>query len=200
MNKLSPEDSDLFFDIFFPLLDFVNHRHKIVPSIENMVRTKEEKGFLNPIDLMKISLKLWENADNEIDEYIQAATFNDGHSSRNNDAGSRVAERIEILNSWKQNRISDKFFVERHLKSGSIFISGANAVYNVKGLQSSWEEMLWYSKLPTMLDATLIPFKGVIISDGLAKLSRIIFGPGIRADLKRIYMTAKKNGQIKTAL
>ena len=196
MNKLSPEDSDLFFDIFFPLLDFVNHRHKIVPSIENMVRTKEEKGFLNPLELMKISFKLWENAENEIDDYSSA-------TSRNNDNdgnSSGQAERIKILNSWKQNRISDTFFVERHLKTGSIFITGVKGVYNVKGLKSSWEEMLWYSKLPTMLDTTLIPFKGVIVSDGLGKLSRIMCGPGVRKDLKMIYMTAKKNGQIKTAL
>ena len=46
----------------------------------------------------------------------------------------------------------------------------------VKGLFSTWEEMLEES--PVLLDAVLIPFRGSIISDGLVVPYRIYFGKG----------------------
>ena len=75
-----------------------------------------------------------------------------------------------------------------------------NSVYLVNGIVSSWEEMLQYAPMPTLLDATLLPFKNVIISDGLVSVVPIMFGPNIRANFKEIYMDAKKSGKIRTII
>lgn len=56
----------------------------------------------------------------------------------------------------------------------------------VKGLFSTWEEML--GKSPVLLDAVLIPFRGSIISDGLVVPYRIRFGKGAAEDFKEMYM------------
>jgi hypothetical protein len=54
--------------------------------------------------------------------------------------------------------------------------------------------------MPVMLKATFIPFRDVIISDGLVMPYNIISGSGIKRMLKDVYMTAKQNGQIHRSL
>lgn len=68
------------------------------------------------------------------------------------------------------------------------------------GIISSCEEMLRYNSPPVVLDATLIPFKDVIISDGLVSVLPVAFGGGYRSSFKEIYMNAKNKGKIHTAL
>jgi hypothetical protein len=73
-------------------------------------------------------------------------------------------------------------------------------VYQSIGIISSWEEMLFRAPMPLMVDATLIPFRDSIISDGLVMPYNIYMGPGMRSMFENIYMTAKKNGQIISKL
>lgn len=40
-------------------------------------------------------------------------------------------------------------------------------VYQVAGIMSSLEEMFQYAPMPLMVEATLIPFRDVIITDGI---------------------------------
>ena len=81
-------------------------------------------------------------------------------------------------------------------KKGSVFISAEDgAVYMVKGLLSSWAEMVGES--PVLLEAVLIPFRDSIISDGLVVPYRICFGKGAIEDFKEVYMNAKRNHTIR---
>lgn len=75
-----------------------------------------------------------------------------------------------------------------------------NSVYKIHGIISSWEEMLHGVPTPTLLNATLLPFNNMIISDGLVSVAPVMFGPNSRADFKEIYLDAKKNGNIITFL
>lgn len=54
--------------------------------------------------------------------------------------------------------------------------------------------------LPIMLNATLIPFKDKIISDGLVIPYSVCFGKGYSSEFKNIYLTAKKNKIIHFSL
>ena len=91
--------------------------------------------------------------------------------------------------------------MERHLKNGTIFISMEDEeVYQVSGIISSWEEMFCGAPMPLMVEATFIPFRDVIISDGLVMPYNIIMGSGIKRSLKDVYMDAKKNGRIHRTL
>ncbi len=96
-----------------------------------------------------------------------------------------------IVAGWKR-RVADKFILERHLRSGSVFISlRTRDVYLVKGIFSSWEEVLCGFPPPVALDAVLIPFKNVIISDGLVSPYNITFGKNYTSSWKETYMSAK---------
>ena len=103
-------------------------------------------------------------------------------------------EYAQIVAGWKQCK-PGRYILERHLKKGSVFISAEDgAIYMVKGLFSTWVEML--GEAPVLLDAVLIPFRGSNISDGLVVPYRICFGKGAREDFKEAYMTAKRNRKI----
>ena len=91
--------------------------------------------------------------------------------------------------------------MERHLKKGTIFISMEDEqVYQVSGIISSWEEMFYGAPMPLIVEATFIPFRDVIISDGLVIPYNIMLGGGMKRMFKDVYMAAKKSGQIHRSL
>ena len=91
--------------------------------------------------------------------------------------------------------------MERHLKKGTIFISLENEeVYQASGIISSWEEMFYGAPMPLIIEATFMPFRDVIISDGLVMPYNILVGSGMKKMFKDIYMAAKKDGRIHRSL
>ena len=178
--KLNHEDAKLFYQLWLPLLNYVNNNYHIL--VDEIDFTS---GKIDPQDAAEVAHFLWERT-GIIDDYLEQTDLSEEHT--------------EILKSWKRC-VSGKFIIERHLKKGSVFIStDDNSVYMVSGIIDSWEEMLRNAPIPTLLDATLLPFKNVIISDGLVSVVPIMFGSNSRADFKEIYMDAKKNGKIKTSI
>lgn len=174
---LSKEDAELFYKLFFPLLDFVNKKFKINSEIGDIYFGKK----IDFRDAKEIADCLWENTA-IIDEYLS-----------NNDLPE---EHKNIVLGWKK-RIAGKFIVERHLKKGSVFINTENEeVYLVSGIISSWDEMLCGRPLPAALNTVLIPFKDVIITDGLVVASGVYFGKNMTLEFKDIYLNAKKNAAI----
>lgn len=176
---LSNEDAKLFYDLWMPLLDYVNRTCGLFPEIPE----------INPEDGVdfesagEIAQYIWNHRE-VIDAYLEYSDLPEDHRN--------------IVSRWKDG-ISGKFILERHLKKGSVFISTEDeTVYLVKGIYSSFDDILHGSPVPIMLRATLLPFKDVIISDGLVTLFSVRFGKNYATDFKETYMTAKRNGSIKT--
>ena len=182
MSVLSAEDADLFFELFLSLINFTNRKR----NIDDTLGVVEAPKQLPPKAGMKIADVLWSNT-GLIDEYVAEHTT------------STSTEHLEILMSWK-SCIRGRFFLERHLKSGSILIDSKDNVYRVTGITTSFEEMFIGCKLPIIITATLLPFKNVIITDGLLTSDTTIFGTGYREALKVIYMDAKETGTIRRRL
>ncbi len=178
---LSREDAELFYELFFPLLNFVNEKFKINDEVGEIY-------FGKRIDFRaakEIADRLWENT-GLIDEYLAEKKLPE--------------EQKKIVLGWKK-RISGEFIVERHLKKGSVFICAEDEeVYLVSGIISSWDEVLCGRPLPAVLKAVLIPFKNLIISDGLVVASNLFFGKNMTSEFKDIYLDAKKNGGIHKSL
>ena len=173
--RLEQSDAALFYQLWFPLLDFVNRKYHVCPEAE----TIDQRQGVDARDAKKIADYLWSHIE-VIEEYLAAAKLQN--------------EYAQIVAGWKQCK-SGRYILERHLKKGSVFISAEDgAVYMVKGLFSTWAEMLGES--PVLLDAVLIPFRDSIISDGLVVPYRIYFGKGVREGFKEEYMNAKRNHTI----
>lgn len=182
MKTLTQEDGQLFYKLWFPLLDFVNKKYQINKRLKSMATAKS----LDPKEVKEVANRLWDNVQ-VIDAYL--------------DENEQLPEEHRaIIRSWKR-RIQGQFMMERHLKDGTIFISVEDEkVYQVSGIMSSWEEMFFYFQMPLMIEATFIPFRDVIISDGLLQPFDIIIGSGMKKIFKDIYLTAKKNGEICRSL
>ena len=143
------------------------------------METIDQEQGVDARDVKTIADYLWSHIE-VIEEYLAAAKLQN--------------EYAQIVAGWKQCK-SGRYILERHLKKGSVFISVEDeTVYMVKGLFSTWAEMLGES--PVLLDAVLIPFRDSIISDGLVVPYRIYFGKGVREGFKEEYMNAKRNHTI----
>ena len=182
---LSSEESSNFFRLFLPLLQAVNYNYEISDTLEEQLRA----GRPSMKDLKEVANVLWEDT-GILDEYIKAVSAQDGLSEE---------DRL-VLEGWK-HPVSATFVLERHLSKGSIFINPETGkVYLVKGLTQKWSELLPGAKPPIVLKATLIPFCGCIISDGLVAPFRVSLGPGYRESFKQLYLEAKQSGKIITSL
>ena len=179
---LPEEDGRLFFSLWRPLLDFVNAARKI-NSLTDLASGKPADASA----VKEISDSLW-NDPSVIDAYIEEKGMN-----------LRGEER-QILSGWK-HPVRGRFILERHLKNGSVFISAeGDKIYLVRGITTAWEEMFAYRPLPILLDATLIPFRDVIITDGLVMPMSVLIGSGMAKGFKEQYMTAKRRGEIIASL
>lgn len=176
---LTNEEAKQFYDLWIPLLDFVNQKYRLIKELYGMTSPKE----LPLQSAALISFKLWENKD-IIDEFVQS------------DFKEMDEEGIEIVNSWKK-AIHGEFIVDRHLRNGSVLISTDNSeVYIVKGIYSSWREILENFPIPQIVDATIMPFKDVIIHDGIVAPYGVCFDREMSEDSKQIYLMAKANGNL----
>ena len=176
--RLSEEDGKRFYDLWLPLLDYVNEKR----GVNSNLRDIKLSDCLDPAEVKEVSDVLWADT-NLIDRYL-----NDAEGIADNDR--------ELLKSW-EHCVSGQFVLERILKKGAILISvKVEKVYQVSGIISTWDEMFGFMHLPLMINATLLPFEDVIISDGLIQTYNVIIGSNMARRFKDIYLAAKKNGQI----
>lgn len=130
-----------------------------------------------------ISSKIWEDKD-IIDEFVLS-----GFKKMDE-------EEIAIVSSWKR-AIHGKFIVDRHLRKGSVLISvDNNEVYVVKGIYSSWQEILEGYPMPQIVEATLMPFKDVIIHNGVIVPDGVCLSRNMSDQSKQTYLVAKSNGNL----
>ena len=174
---------DRFYQIWRPLLHFANEELKVVSNLSG-------KGPKDSIDVnlaMKVRDALWKN-EIVLEQFI---TKNPAQLS---------PDDLVIAESWKYRR-QGQFIIFKVLKKHAIFISQDKRadVFAVKGLYSSFEEMLG-PYIPALVETVLLPFGDEIITDGLLQSYNIMFGSGIRGELKEIYDDVKERGAIITTL
>jgi len=179
---LLPEDGKLFFELMWQLQYYVNQKKGFHTSITS----RAEYANLPTEKKLQARDALWDHP-----ELIEA------YVHENPD--SLPSEELEIVQKWK-GFIKGSFFLLRHLKKGSIFISDGDQVYSVHGIQDPLDEVIPSYALPLMTKAVLLPFKGQITYDGLLQSYSVHFGGGIRSNLNHTYAVAKQKDRIITTL
>ena len=177
---LTETQAKLFYDLWIPLLDYVNRKYKLRKAFYGM---DSPKGL--PSDVVRsISGKLWEDT-SVIDEYILK---NEQDMSE---------EQISIVRGWKKV-IQGKFVVERHLKNGSILVScdEDGRVYRVRGIYSSWRALMGTLPMPQIVETSLIPFQDVIIHDGIVMPYGVCLGKNMADQARNMYLDAKERKKI----
>jgi hypothetical protein len=179
---LPPHQTGRFYRIWFALFQYVNEQLQLVPALPAIPK----EGSISPPDAFKLRNALW--ADDSLRErFIEA-----------NPAGLSPAD-LALVASWRY-RLAGTFYIARHLKKYSIFLSEQpDHAYGVLGLVSPIEEIVG-PVLPLMVQAVLLPFEGQIIYDSLLQPYNITFGPNIRRRLNDTYRNIQEREGIITTL
>ena len=175
--KLSFQDAELFFELMWPLQFYVKEHLNLLPEVKSLTAYRELDGQ----GRMEIRNALWDNLQ-LIADYVQTNPDN------------LSTEHLGIVAQW-QNCVRGTFFIERMLKNYTVFIQD-ETVYGVLGLLDPLNEIIDKRALPMYVQAVLLPFKGMIIYDGLLSSYPVFFGGGVSGDLKATYNKAKRKGEI----
>lgn len=181
---LEPHDVELFFKLHRALMFFVNQRLKVIP---NKVATPDEFAALSPEMRLKVQDALNDNLD-------LIESFVDENPAR------LSADELDIVRSWR-HLVTGKFYVFRELKKYTVFLSTTSPAiaYGVLALSQPFEDLIGPC-LPVLTQTVLLPFKGMIVYDGLMTSYNISFGPGIRRNLNEDFKEAKARHGIVTSL
>jgi hypothetical protein len=180
---LPAQETARFYRVWFALLNYVNAQRHLVASFP----AAPGEATIPPADAVALRDALW--ADDALRDRFIA----------DNPAELPPAD-LALVASWR-HRLAGSFFIERYLKRHAIFLSETTPAraYGVLGLVSPLEEIVGPS-LPVYVQAVLLPFEGRIIHDSLLRPYPIMFGPGIRGDLKAAYRDAQEREGINTSL
>jgi hypothetical protein len=182
MMHLSTEQVGRFYNIWFPLLHYVNEQRGVVESFP----AEWGAASVDSETAAPIRDVLWE--DDTLREMFIAEN-----------PAELSAGDLALVESWK-HRVTGSFFIFRHLKKYTIFLSGESPVraYAVLGIAGSIEEIIG-PNLPLYVKTALLPFEDCIIYDSLLLAYSVYFGGGIRRDLVDAYRSIQeREGVIMT--
>jgi len=177
---LSPDDAALFYRAWGALLTWVNDQRSIVPRF---VRPTPDHP-IDPSLANKIKDVVW------AEDVLREQFLAEG-------AADLGREERDLIASWT-HRVSANFVILKHLQKHSIFLH--EDVYGVLGIYTPLEVM--FPSVPVFVDAVLIPFRDVIITDGLIRSPgvHLTFGGGARRSLNAQYGAARAVSQVRTTL
>jgi hypothetical protein len=180
---LSREDSALFYRLSRSVLAYTNRRLSILQG----VATAEEVAALPLHEVVKLRDGFYGKVE-LLTRYLDE-----------NPSGF-APEDLAIIASGR-HRVTGNFYILRHLKPYTVLASENPAhLYGVLGLEQPIEDVLNGAPLPAGAQAVLLPFRDRIIYDGLMRLYRITYGPGIRRDMNETYRRLKDSEGIIEAL
>ena len=181
---LEPQDVELFFRLHRTLMFFVNQRLKVVPD---KLATPDEFAALSP----QVRLKVRDALNAHLDLIESFVDENPAHLSD---------DELDIVRSWR-HLVTGRFYVFRELKKYTVFLTTTDPAiaYGVLALSQPFEDLIG-PYLPVMTQTALLPFKDVIVYDGLMSSYNVTFGPGIRRNLNEDFKTAKDRHGVVTSL
>ncbi len=180
--SLTPGEVERFYAIWFPLLYEVNQQLRLVPVFPR----NRGDAPVSPEQALPLRSALWENV-SLLDRFVAE-----------NPAGLSASD-LAIAASWK-HRVAGRFYVFRHLKKHSIFLSADRAAqgYGVHTLVSPFAELLG-ERVPQVAHTVLLPFEGKIIYDSLITPASFTWG-GPWVDLEARYRDLRERGELMTDL
>jgi hypothetical protein len=183
--QLTRPEADQVFRLHHQFMHFVNQQLQIDPSL----KTLEQFKYVSSESMMKIRNAFLDDSE-LITSYVSTNPYNDSQ------------EDLEFISSWR-HRVSGKFYMFRQLKKHMVFLTSGKepaVAYGVLALAQPFEDMMQGARLPILVDAILLPYKGQIIYDGLLSRHGIYFGGGMKRLLNETYKNAKERFGIVTSL
>lgn len=145
---LSREDAKLFYKIYFGLLEFTNNKYKI----RSNYKIYNKKG-INPYDITDIIDVFWENKDVIVLEFCLANPYKFN------------SEELKLTCEFKKG-IRDMFIVAKFYEEYTA-VMNKERTYMIKGINDNLDNVISYKNLPETVIMTILPFRDVLIYDGV---------------------------------
>ena len=181
---LTSHELEQFFKLHRAIMFFVNQRLNVIPD---KITTPERFAALSPEVRVKVRDALSANLD-LIKSFVDE---NPAHLPE---------DELDIVRSWR-HLVTGRFYVFRELKRYTVFLSTTSPAiaYGVLALSQPFEDLIG-PYLPVLTQTVLLPFKNMLVYDGLLSSYNISFGPGIRQNLNQDFKEAKARYGIVTSL
>ena len=170
---LDEKDAKLFYKLYFALLDYTNNKYKINPHVKFY-----NKKYNNPSEMIDIINKLWENKEETFNEFISQNPykFND--------------EELKVLSKMKDGKRD--LFVIASFENEYTGMLYTNKSYMIKGINDNIDNIISYNLLPCPVLTTILPFKDVLIYDGIFCQSDISIEANIQMEILNEYEKSTK--------
>lgn len=173
--NLSTKDADLFYKLYFALLDYTNKKYKIDTSLKQIYNQK----FMDPQKLLPINNYLFENK-------VIITNFLLENSYNLNE------DELKIIKGFKSAKQSDIFLVVGFEKEYTQILGRNGKVYMVKGIRDNLDNILKDNKLPMAISTTLLMFKNNIVYNGFLSVIPIEFNSDFKRSVLEDVQNAKK--------
>ncbi len=175
---LSESDANLFYELYFALLDFVNKKRKVVRKGKLKLYKKTNH---NPMEVAAIRDALFEDL-GLIDVFVKENPYKFNQ------------EKLDMVAAFRLGK-SDIFTLTSFEKEYTVLL-GQQHQYAVLGLRTNLDE-IYRGSLPRAIKTALLPFKGKIVFDGMFAELPIEMGKGMRdmiaQELKRLPLLTSFN-------
>ena len=165
---LNSKDTDLFYKIYFALLEFTNRKYKVKPNLK-IYNQKQ----IDPTNIIDIIVKFWLEKDIIIKEFIK----NNPYKFNN--------EELKITSEFKKG-IYSMYIIVKFEKEYTAFMMN-DKIYMVKGLTDNLDNIISYKELPVVTVTAIIPFKGYLVYDSILQNYSINMGPNFKQIIERDY-------------
>ena len=177
------DDASLFFNLYTTVIGYVCGRSGDVAGIKDRAtweaapieaRAKARDYFLDHID--------------QVSDFVES-----------NPEGLEDEHLVQVA-AWRRF-VQGNFYVERDLKKYTVFLDAGEppSGFAVLGLTTEIMDML-PTPLPAYVSAVLLPWRDVVVCDGLIGGYNLIAGGGIKRMLRDTYRRVKAAGMIITYL
>ena len=170
---LSKQDAKLFYKIYFALLEFTNNKYKINQKLKIY-----NKLGLNPYDLKDIIEKFWENKDAIISEFCLANPYKFNK------------EELNVVSEFKKGFRDIVIIAKYELEYTAVM--NKDKTFMIKGINDNIDNIVSYQDLPQPVITSIIPFKNVLIYDGLLMQLGIKMGNGFEKTIEEEYSKSIK--------
>ena len=177
--KLSVVEARGFYDTFYALLMYVNKVKRIYPLY------LKKEAYADPDRMTELARIMWDDT-SLLDGYL-------GEHPR------LSAEKKDLILGLKRYR-NGAYILAEHTPRGALLVSQDDTVYLVKGLKTTFQELLYLFPMPTKLTATLLPWKGCIVTDGLLLPEMEQVDSETKQKIREIVKEAKEQGKVVTTI
>lgn len=161
--NLPRKAADLFYKVYFSLLEYVNNKYQIDTSLKKIYK----QDNLDAEKLVPINKYIWSNR-HVIDDYLKDNPY---HFSK---------DELDIIDGFKSGIYKEFLVIGFEREYTMLLDLEEHKIYMIKGIRTNLDNLIDPDDIPVMIKTTLLMFNNKIIFNGIFSLYQISFGNDLK--------------------